>query len=53
MLPVAFAAQECGFSPRGSGAEKNENYALQWYSLAALSIVLWIVLSFRRDAPTA
>jgi surfeit locus 1 family protein len=39
--------------PRGSGAEKNENYALQWYSFAALSIVLWIVLSFRRDAVTA
>jgi len=38
---------------RGSGAEKNESYALQWYSLAALSIVLWLVLSFRRDADTA
>jgi len=38
---------------RGSGAEKNESYALQWYSLAALSIVLWLVLSFRRDANTA
>jgi len=37
----------------GAGAEKNENYALQWYSLAALSIILWIVLSFRRDAPAA
>jgi len=35
---------------RGSGAEKNENYALQWYSLAALALILWIVLSFRRDA---
>jgi surfeit locus 1 family protein len=39
--------------PHGAGAEKNENYALQWYSLAALSIILWIVLSFRRDAPAA
>jgi len=35
---------------RGSGAEKNENYALQWYSLAALAVILWLVLSFRRDA---
>jgi len=35
---------------RGSGAVKNENYALQWYSLAALAIILWLVLSFRRDA---
>lgn len=39
--------------PHGAGAEKNENYALQWYSLAALSIILWVVLSFRRDAPAA
>jgi surfeit locus 1 family protein len=31
-----------------AGAEKNESYALQWYSLAALSIVLFVVLSFRR-----
>jgi len=39
--------------PRGAGAEKNENYALQWYSFAALSVILWLVLSFRRDADTA
>jgi cytochrome oxidase assembly protein ShyY1 len=32
----------------GPGPEKNEMYALQWYSLAALSIVLLLVLSFRR-----
>ncbi|MDX1373997.1 MAG: SURF1 family protein [Burkholderiales bacterium] len=38
---------------RGAGAEKNENYALQWYSLAMLCVVLWVVLSFRRDAPAA
>jgi len=37
----------------GAGAEKNENYALQWYSLAALCVILWLVLSFRRDAPAA
>jgi surfeit locus 1 family protein len=32
-----------------AGAEKNESYALQWYSLAALSVVLFVVLSFRRE----
>lgn len=39
--------------PHGAGAEKNENYALQWFSFAVLSVVLWLVLSFRRDAPAA
>lgn len=37
----------------GAGAEKNKNYALQWFSLAALCVILWLVLSFRRDAPAA
>ena len=32
----------------GAGAEKNEMYALQWYSLAALALVLVLVLSFRK-----
>lgn len=31
-----------------TGAQKHESYALQWYSLAALAVVLLIVLSFRR-----
>jgi surfeit locus 1 family protein len=35
------------------GAAKNEMYALQWYSLAALAVVLVIVLSFRRDGPAS
>lgn len=30
------------------GIERNEGYALQWYSFAALAIVLAVVLSFRR-----
>jgi cytochrome oxidase assembly protein ShyY1 len=30
------------------GIEKHEGYALQWYSFAALAIVLAVVLSFRR-----
>ena len=34
------------------GIEKNESYALQWYSFAALAILLAVVLSFRR-APGA
>ena len=28
---------------------KNEMYALQWYSLAALCVILFVVLSFRRE----
>lgn len=31
-----------------AGVEKHQGYALQWYSLAALAIVLLIVLSFRK-----
>lgn len=34
------------------GVEMHESYALQWYSLAALAVVLGAVFSFRRvDAP--
>jgi surfeit locus 1 family protein len=32
------------------GIERNESYALQWYSFAALALVLGVVLSFRRGA---
>ncbi len=31
-----------------SGAEKNDAYALQWYALAALSVILFVVLGFKR-----
>jgi surfeit locus 1 family protein len=31
-----------------AGLEKHEIYALQWYSLAGLAVVLFVVLSFRR-----
>jgi surfeit locus 1 family protein len=34
------------------GPEKHEGYALQWYSLAVLSVVLVVVLSFRRAPKT-
>jgi len=33
------------------GADKNRAYALQWYSLAALAVILLLALGFRRDAP--
>jgi surfeit locus 1 family protein len=32
---------------------KNEMYAVQWYSLAALCVILFLVLSVRRDQPAA
>lgn len=35
--------------PHDAGIEKHEGYALQWYSLAALAVVLAIALSFRRN----
>ncbi|MEW5862791.1 MAG: SURF1 family protein [Pseudomonadota bacterium] len=35
----------------GEGADKNRAYALQWYSLAALAVILFFALGFRRDAP--
>jgi surfeit locus 1 family protein len=31
-----------------AGIEKHESYALQWYSLAGLAVVLFVVLSFHR-----
>jgi surfeit locus 1 family protein len=31
----------------GSGVEKHESYALQWYSLAALSLILFLALNFK------
>jgi surfeit locus 1 family protein len=33
-----------------AGAEKNEMYALQWYSLAGLSLALLVALSWRKNA---
>jgi surfeit locus 1 family protein len=36
-----------------AGHEKNEMYAMQWYSLAALAVVLLVVLSMRREKPPA
>src|SRR3990170_1345838 len=34
--------------PPDAGIEKHQAYAFQWYSLAALAVVLVLVLSFRR-----
>jgi cytochrome oxidase assembly protein ShyY1 len=36
-----------------AGADKNAAYAFQWYSLAALALVLGIVFGFRRREPPA
>ena len=36
-----------------SGAERHESYALQWYALAVLSVMLFIVLSLRRERPAS
>ena len=33
-----------------AGIERHESYALQWYSLAGLAVVLFVVLSLRRVA---
>lgn len=35
----------------GAGAERNEAYALQWYSLGALSLILLFVLNVKRGRP--
>lgn len=35
------------------GIEKHEMYALQWYSLAALSVILLLALNIRRDDSAA
>jgi len=31
-----------------AGVDMHKSYALQWYSLAALAVVLFVALSFRR-----
>jgi surfeit locus 1 family protein len=37
---------------RDTGAEKHDAYALQWYALAALAVIIAVVLSFRKvEAP--
>jgi surfeit locus 1 family protein len=36
-----------------AGVAMHESYALQWYSLAALSLVLFLVLNIRRAKPSA
>lgn len=56
MLPVAIeqrSPSEDGLDRNwpnpASGADKNTAYALQWYALGALAVVLLLVLSFRRE----
>jgi surfeit locus 1 family protein len=38
--------------PPDSGADKHDAYALQWYTLAALAVVIFLVLSVRRAPAT-
>ena len=38
---------------RDAGVERHESYALQWYSFAALAVILGLVLSFRKSAAAA
>lgn len=37
----------------GAGVDTNRSYSLQWYSLAALTVILLLVLGWRRDAAAA
>jgi surfeit locus 1 family protein len=39
--------------PVDLGADMHRSYALQWYTLAGLSVVAFIGLSFRREPPVA
>jgi len=39
--------------PADAGADKHRAYALQWSTLAGLSVVLFVVLSLRRASPRA
>ena len=39
--------------PPDLGVEMHEMYALQWYSLAALAVILLLVLNFKRHGPAA
>ena len=37
--------------PPDTGADMHQSYALLWYTLAALSVMLFVVLSLRRERP--
>jgi surfeit locus 1 family protein len=39
---------ERDWPPHGAGAAQSESYALQWYSFAALALILGLIFSFRR-----
>jgi surfeit locus 1 family protein len=39
--------------PPAAGAQMHESYALQWYSLAGLSLVLFFSLNIKREKPAA
>ena len=41
---------ERAWEPPNLGADKHRSYALQWYSMAALILVLYVVLNFRKQS---
>jgi cytochrome oxidase assembly protein ShyY1 len=41
-----------GSVPPGTNFEKNRIYQMQWYAFAALAVILFVVLSFRRQEPS-
>ena len=48
-LPDGYARN---WKPEGPAANRNVGYAVQWFALALTLIVLYIVASFRRSAPS-
>lgn len=56
VLPIIVlsSADEPGLVPvresPDAGIDRHRGYALQWFSLAALVIVLWVVLNIRKDS---
>jgi len=59
LLPyeVRLEGPEAGFvrdwPAPGSGRERHLGYAFQWFALAAVLFVIWLVVNFRRAGPAA
>ena len=39
------------WEPPNLGADKHRSYALQWYSMAVLILVLYVALNIRKQSP--
>ena len=55
MLPVAIEQRSASadgldrnWPDPASGAERNRAYALQWYAMALVGVVLWISLNLKK-----